>query len=87
MSFKFNTNLFRFCDPEDKKDDPPFGEEDTKYTSIHMKTTARTPILSDNYEEEFKTLEAYGPFVTSFLTDTKKVWSILLVCFGLSSMW
>ncbi len=75
--------------PEDKKDNPPFGEEDTKYTSIDMETTARAPILSDkaDYEEEFETLEAYGPFVPTFLTDTKKVWSILLACFGLSSAW
>jgi hypothetical protein len=57
--------------------------------SVDMKTTARTPILSDdtNYEEEFDTLEAHGRFVPSFLTDTKKVWAILLACFGLSSAW
>jgi hypothetical protein len=68
---------------------PPFGDKDTKYTSVDMDTTARTPIFSDNtnYEEEFKTLEAYGPIVPAFLTNTKKVWSILLACFGLSSAW
>jgi hypothetical protein len=75
--------------PEDKKDDPPFGEEDTKYTSVDMETTARAPILSDDadFEEEFETLKAYGPFVPTFLTNTKKVCSILLACFGLSSAW
>ncbi len=75
--------------PEDKKDDPPFGEEVTKYTSVVMEMTARTPILSDDadFEEEFKFLEAYGLFVPTFLTNTKKVWSILLACFGLSSVW
>jgi hypothetical protein len=75
--------------PEDKIDDPPFGEEDTKYTSGDMETMACTPILSDkaDFEEEFKTLEYYGPFVPTFLTNTKKVLSILLACFGLSSAW
>jgi hypothetical protein len=73
--------------PEDKKDDPPFGEEDTKYTSVDMETTAHAHIISADaeFEEEFKTLKAYGPFVPTFLTDTKKVWSILLACFGLLS--
>jgi hypothetical protein len=32
-------------------------------------------------------LKAYGLFVPTFLTDTKKVWSILLACFVLSSVW
>jgi hypothetical protein len=75
--------------PEDKDNDPPFGEKDTKYTSVIMETTACAPILSDdtNYEKEFETLKASGPFVPSFLTDTKKVWSILLACSGLSSAW
>jgi hypothetical protein len=76
--------------PEKEKDDPPFGDKDTKYTSIDMETTARTPTLSNNadiYNEDPKNLEAYGPFVPTFLTNTKKVWSILLACFGLSSAW
>jgi hypothetical protein len=66
--------------PEDKNNDPPFGEEDTKYTSVDIQMTAHAPILFDNanYEEEYETPEAHGPFVPSFLTDTKKVWSILL---------
>jgi hypothetical protein len=61
--------------PEDKDDDPPFGEEDTKYTSIDMETAARAPILSDgtDYNQDYDTLKAHGPFVPSFLTDTKKV--------------
>ncbi len=75
--------------PKDEDDDPPFGEEDTKYTSIDMEMTARAPILSDDadYDQEYNALEAHGPFVLSFFTDTKKVWSILLACFGLSSAW
>jgi hypothetical protein len=75
--------------PEDKNSDPPFGDKDTKYTSVDMETTAHTPILSNNanYKEEFETLKAYGPFVPSFLPEDKKVWSILFACFGLSSMW
>ncbi len=76
--------------PEEEKEDPPFGDEDTKYTSIDMETTARAPILSDEadiYNQDPVDLKAYGPFVPTFLTDTKKVWSILLVCFCLSSVW
>jgi hypothetical protein len=74
--------------PEDKKNDPLFGDKDTNYTSIDMETMACTPILSNeaDFEEEFETLKAYGPFVPT-LTNTKKVWSILLACFGLSSAW
>ncbi len=73
----------------DENDDPPFGDEDTKYTSIDMEMMAHAPILSDdtNYKEEYETLKAHGPFVPSFLTNTKKVWSILLACFCLSSAW
>jgi hypothetical protein len=33
--------------PEEENDDPPFGEEGTKYTSVDMETTTRAPILSD----------------------------------------
>jgi hypothetical protein len=76
--------------PEDKKDYPPFGDEETKYTSFDMEMTACTPILSnkaDIFDKEFETLEAHGPFVPTLLTNTKKVWSILLACFGLSSAW
>ncbi len=70
---------------EDEDDEPPFGEEDTKYTFVDMETTVCAPILSDDtdYDQEYDA----GPFVPSFLTDTKKVWSILLACVGLSSMW
>jgi hypothetical protein len=76
--------------PEDERDDPPFGDEDTKYTSIDMETIARAPILSDEadiYEEDPENLEAHGLFVPTFPTDAKRVWAILLACFGLSSTW
>jgi hypothetical protein len=33
--------------PEEEKDNPPFEEEETKYTSIDMETMAHAPILSD----------------------------------------
>jgi hypothetical protein len=55
-----------------------------------MEMIAHAPILSDEadiYEEAPENLEAYGPFVPTFPTDAKKVWAILLACFGLSSMW
>ncbi len=60
--------------PEDKDNDPPFGEEDTKYTTADMETTACALILSDdaNDEQDYDVLKSHGPFVPSFLTDTKK---------------
>jgi hypothetical protein len=76
--------------PKDEKDTPPVGDKDTKYTSIDMETIARAPILSDEadiYDEDLENLEAYGPFMPTFPTDAKKVWAILLACFGLSSAW
>jgi hypothetical protein len=47
--------------PEDARDNPPFGEEDTKYTFDDMDTMARAPTLSNDadFEEEFETLEAH----------------------------
>ncbi len=75
--------------PESKDEDPPFGEEDTKYTSIDQETTARTLILTRDttYTQEYKALKTSGPFVPAFLTDSKKVWIILHACFGTSSAW
>jgi hypothetical protein len=76
--------------PEEEKYSPLFGEEETKYTSIDMEMTVRAPILSndaDIYNTDPENLDAYGPFAPTFLTDTKKVWPILLACFGLSSAW
>jgi hypothetical protein len=62
---------------DEEKDDPPLGEEETKYTSIDMEMKAHTPILSGNadiYDKDSENLEGYGTFVPTFLTDTKKVW-------------
>jgi hypothetical protein len=77
--------------PEDDNDDPAFGEEDSKYTSIDMEMIAHAPILSDEADtgndDNISDLEANGPFVPTFPVDSKKVWVILLACFGLSSAW
>ncbi len=74
---------------KDKDEDLPSGEEDTKYTSVDMEVTACAPILSDNANcnQEYDVLKTNGLFVPSFLTDSKKFWSILSVCFGTSSAW
>ncbi len=75
--------------PEDDDDDPTFGDEDSKYTSIDMEMIAHAPILSDEADtgdNDTSDLEANGPFVPTFLVDSKKVWVILLACFGLSSV-
>ncbi len=55
-----------------------------------MEMIAHAPIFSDDadiYGEDSDNLEAHGPFVPTFPTNAKKVWAILLVCFGLSSPW
>ncbi len=55
-----------------------------------MEMIAHAPILSDEADTSNKDtsdLEANGPFVTTFRVDSKKVWVILLACFGLSSAW
>jgi hypothetical protein len=61
--------------PKDEDDNPPFGEEDTKYTSIDMEVAAHAPTLSDdaNYTQEYNTLKINGPFTSAILTDSKKV--------------
>jgi hypothetical protein len=61
--------------PEDENDDPPFGDEESKYISIDMEMIARTPILSndaDIYGGVSGNLKAHGPFVPTFPTDAKK---------------
>ena len=76
--------------PDDDNDDPAFGEEDLKYISMDMEMIARAPILSDEADtgdDDTSDLEANGPFVPTFLVVSKKVWVILLACFGLSSAW
>ncbi len=76
--------------PEDDDDDPAFGDEDSKYISIDMEMIACAPILSDEADigdEDTSDLEASGPFVPTFPVDSRKVWVILLACFGLSSAW
>jgi hypothetical protein len=76
--------------PEDENDESLFGDKESKYISIDIEMIAHAPILSNNadiYGEDSGNLEAHGPFVPTFPTDTKKVWAILLACFGLSSVW
>ena len=82
--------------PEDESDDLAFGDDDNapgmgkpKYTSHDHKTTTRCPILSDDcdYTHSYDELEAHGPFVPTFLTDSKKVWAILHALFSTSGVW
>ncbi len=76
--------------PEDDDNDLAFWDEDSKYISNYMGMIARTPILSDEADTSDKDtsdLEANGPFVPTFPVDSKRVWVILLACFGLPSAW
>ncbi len=76
--------------PEDDNDNPAFGDEDSKYISLDMEMIAHAQILfdeADTSNEDTFILEANGPFVPTFPVDSKKIWVILLACFGLSSAW
>jgi hypothetical protein len=66
------------------------GEEDSKFTSHDNKMTVRFPILTDEADYDnltYNELEVKGPFTPTFLTDSKKVWSILRVLFLTSGAW
>jgi hypothetical protein len=41
--------------PESNDEDPPFGEQDTNYTSIEQETIARAPIMTYNadYSQDY----------------------------------
>ncbi len=80
--------------PEDEDDYPAFIDDDTivgkfKYTSHDHETITRCPILTEdcNYDLSYDELEAQGPFVPTFLTDSKKVWAILHALFSSSGVW
>jgi hypothetical protein len=80
--------------PEKPDQDPAFGDNDTitgdsEYTSHDHETITRCPILTENcdYDLEYDELEFQGPFVPTFLTDSKKVWAILYALFSTSSVW
>mgnify|MGYP006185970011 FL=1 len=77
--------------PEEPDRDPPFEDEDepSAYGSHDHETIARCPILADSadYDLEYDELEIQGPFVPTYITDSKKVWSILHALFSTSSVW
>jgi hypothetical protein len=77
--------------PEEPDRDPPFEDEDepSAYGSHDQETIARCPILADSadYDLEYDELEIQGPFVPTYITDSKKVWSILHALFSTSSVW
>jgi hypothetical protein len=80
--------------PEDEDDDPAFGDDDTivgksKYTSHDHETITCCPILTEDcdYDLSYDELDAQGPFVPTFLTDSKKVWAILPALFLSSGVW
>jgi hypothetical protein len=80
--------------PKDNNDDPAFGEENaahglSKYTSIDHETITRCPIVTEDvdWDLEWDEIEVQGPFVPTFLTDSKKVWAILHALFSTSSLW
>ena len=75
--------------PEEEDEDPAFGEANSKYMSHDQETIARTPILTKDPDLDltYDELEANGPFVLPFLTDSQKVWAILHALFSASGIW
>jgi len=80
--------------PKESDQDPAFGEDEpvggaSQYTSHDHETITRCPILAENcnYNLEYNELEIQGPFVPTFLTDSKKVRAILHALFSTSSVW
>ena len=61
--------------PEEEDDDPAFGEDGSKYTSHDHEAITRCPILMKDcdYYLSYENLKVQGPFVPTFLTDSKKV--------------
>jgi len=87
LSYVIRYNIW---DPEaDNEQDSPFGDEDSKYSSIDEEMIARAPILADNAEflTDLETLETEGPWAPTFPPDNKKVWSILHSLFSTSPSW
>jgi len=75
--------------PEEDDEDPAFGEDDSKYTSHDHEMITCCPILMEDcdYDLSYNVLKIQGPFVPTFLTDSKKVWAILHMLFSTSSIW
>jgi hypothetical protein len=76
-------------EPSHTVDDPAFGAVDSTYASIDSELILRAPILSAdaNSSDEYKKLEANGPFNVTFLTNAKKVWAILHAQYSASAAW
>jgi hypothetical protein len=75
--------------PDLDRDDPEFGDDDSKYTSHDHEMITCCPIVFEDYDWdlEWDELKVKGPFVPTFLTDSKKVWAILHALFLTSSVW
>jgi hypothetical protein len=75
--------------PDLDRDDPEFGDNDSKYTSHDHKMITRCPIVSEgcDWDLEWDELEVKGPFVPTFLIVSKKVCTILHALFSTSSVW
>ena len=75
--------------PENEDRDPAFREDDSKFTSHDNETTVCTAILTNeaDYDLTYDELKVQGPFVPTFLTDSKKILSILHALFSTSGAW
>ncbi len=75
-------------DFEDK--DLPMVYRDSRFTTHDEEMEARAPIIDgEEYDGYAKgeDLEKHGPFSASFLSDTRKVWSVLHSLWSTTSAW
>jgi hypothetical protein len=76
--------------PDFDNKDLPMVYRDTRFTTYDKEMEAWAPIIDmeeyDGYAEG-EYLEKDGPFTTSFLSDMRKVWSVLHSLWSMTSTW
>ena len=76
--------------PDFKDKDLPMVYRDSRFTMYNKEMEAQAPIINmeeyDGYAEG-EDLEKNGPFTTSFLSDMRKVWSVLHSLWSTTSAW
>jgi hypothetical protein len=77
-------------EPPGWRTDPPYGDPDSAYPSHDEEMIARAPILRTGVwrsEEGNETFEQNGPFALTFITNSKKVRSILHAMLSNTGAW
>ena len=76
--------------PDNNYFDHPMSFGDTLFKTYNKEMEGRASIIDiDNYNKDAnnETLEKDGLFTTSFLSDTKKAWSVLHALWSMTPAW